>query len=77
MKAFFAGLLAAFINAAAKGAASAGDSGASLQTVGIAAGATGIAGILAYVLQHPVTASPAATASVQAFTAAPAPVPVA
>lgn len=59
MKSFFAGLLGAAINAAAKGAAAASDTGADLKTVGISAGATAIAGVLGFILTHPVAQHPA------------------
>lgn len=67
MKSFFGGLLAAALNAAVNGAASASNAGAPLKTVGVAAGATAIAGVLGYVLAHPVTQHPAVAAAVVAL----------
>lgn len=64
MKSFFSSILAAALNAAAKGAATAGDSGADLKTVGIAAGASALAGVLGYILTHPFGAHPAVAAAV-------------
>lgn len=63
MKQFWEGALFAAINAAAKGAAAAGDSGANLKTVGVAAGASAIAGVLGFILSHPIgqPAAPAVT----------------
>ena len=55
MKSYFQALLNAAIVSAAQGAVAAGNDNAGLKTVGIAAGATGIAGILAFILGHPQT----------------------
>lgn len=71
MKSFLKGLLYAAINAAAKGAGQAGDSGADIDTVGIAAGAGALAGALGFLLNHPAAAHPVVGASVTAALAGP------
>lgn len=72
MKSFWSGFFAAVLNAAVNGAASASNSGADIKTVGVAAGTTSIAGILAFLLSHPFTSHPAVSAAVVSL---PAPVP--
>jgi len=63
---FWSGFLNAALGAALNGAAQAQNSGANLQTVGVAAGATSLAGVLAYILQHPYGQHPAVVAAVSA-----------
>lgn len=53
MKAYFAALLAAAIQSAAQGAIA--TEGTGLQTVGIASGASAIAGVLGFIISHPNT----------------------
>jgi hypothetical protein len=74
MKDYFKQLLNAAIVSAAQGAVAAGNDNAGLQTVGIAAGATGIAGILAFILGHPQT-HPVVKQAVAKVSNAPAPAP--
>lgn len=73
MKNFFAQLANAAIAAAIQGAASASSSGADLKTVGVSAGITSIAGVLAFLLQHPIGTHPAVVAAVATQTSAPTP----
>ena len=63
---FWSGFLNAALGAALNGAAQAQNSGANLQTVGVAAGATAVSGILAYILAHPYGQHPAVIAAVSA-----------
>lgn len=71
MKSFWSGFLNAALNAAVNGAASASNSGANIKTVGISAGVTSVAGVLAYLLSHPFTSHPEVVAAVNAAPAKP------
>jgi hypothetical protein len=64
MKSFFLALLSAGINGAAKGASSASDAQAPLKSVGVAAGATALMGILAFLMTQPAAQHPAVAAAV-------------
>lgn len=57
-KSFWHGFLNSALGAALNGAASAQNSGANLKTTGVAAGATALTGLLAFLLTHPLGQAP-------------------
>ncbi len=71
MKNFFLGLLQAAINGAAQTAATAGGQGATLTQTGEAAGAGSIAGVLGFILSHPLHPAVAPAAKAIADTTVP------